>query len=134
MSLSLQKKKDLNILVVDDSALSRKIVVKFLEEEGFNVVGEVDNGEKAVQMGHSAEVNLFIIDLVMPGTSGLELARFITENFKNVQFIMMSSLLEEHIVIEAIGIGAKEFLHKPIKKEELLKAVYKIQEELEKDE
>ena len=123
----------LKILIVDDSEFNRRSMADILTSEGFNVVGLAASAEEAIQISHSSKANLIFIDIVMPEISGLELTRFFQEKHTENRFIiMMSSLTIESIVIESISNGAIDFLQKPFERNDLLKAVEKIERLVEK--
>ncbi len=122
----------LRILIVDDSDFNRRSMFEILTSEGFNVVGQAGSAEDAIQIAHSTKANLIFIDIVMPDISGLELAKHFQEKQAGERFlIMMSSLNIESIVIESISNGAIDFLQKPFEREDLIKAVEKIERLLE---
>ncbi len=124
----------LRILIVDDSDFNRRSMVEILTEEGFNVVGQASSAEEAIQIAHSTKSNLIFIDVVMPDISGLELTKHFQEKGAGERFlIMMSSLNIESIVIESISNGAIDFLQKPFDRDDLIKAVEKIERLVEKD-
>lgn len=123
----------LKILVVDDSDFNRKNMVEILTYEGFNVIGQASSAEDAIQIAHSAKPNLIFIDIVMPEISGLELTKHLQEKATGEKFIiMMSSLNIESIVIESISNGATDFLQKPFERDDLIKAVEKVERLVEK--
>ena len=68
----IRSKKSLQIVVVDDSDFTRKRIIETLEEEGFLVTGEANSAEKAIQIFKNTGGNLYLIDIVMPDSSGLE--------------------------------------------------------------
>ncbi len=117
----------LRIVVIDDSEFSRRTTVEILESNGYKVVGEAGSAESAFSLINNSRANLYIIDVVMPEVSGLELAKSISEKSVGVYMIMMSSLASESIVIESISSGALDFLQKPFEAEELLSSVAKIE-------
>lgn len=121
------------ILVVDDSDLSRRTIVNILEREGFNVVGQASSAEQAMQTAFSTGANVFLLDVVMPEVSGIELAGHIRDNVKEPKIIMMSTLDLESVVIESISTGAIDFLTKPFTEEDLIKSVEKIEYEIVKE-
>ncbi len=124
----------LKILIVDDSEFNRKNMVEILTSEGFNIVGTAGSAEDAIQIAHATKANLIFIDVVMPDISGLELTKHFQEKQASDRFIiMMSSLNVESIVIEAISNGAIDFLQKPFERDDLIKAVEKIERLIEKD-
>ena len=126
-----QKDQELRIAVVDDSEYSRKSIVEILEGEGYNVVGQGASAEEGISVGASTGANLYIIDVIMPERSGLEMAKVISEkgSLGGVNIIMMSSLNMESIIIESISSGAIDFLPKPFGPEDLLKTIRKIEQD-----
>jgi len=127
------KYKDFKIIVVDDSDFSRKTMVEILETEGFNIVGEANSAEKALQVAMGTPCNLFIIDIVMPEISGIELAKILNEKFEDSKIIMVSSLKMENVIIESISNGAHDFISKPFEREELINSVQKLAEDASKE-
>ena len=124
----------LRILIVDDSDFNRRSMAEILSEEGFNVVGQAPSAEEAIQIAHSTKANLVFVDIVMPEISGLELTKHFQEKQTEERFvIMMSSLNIDSIVIESISNGAIDFLQKPFERNDLIKAVEKIERLVEKD-
>jgi two-component system, chemotaxis family, chemotaxis protein CheY len=129
----IKPKKKLKIAIVDDSELTRKCMTEILTKAGFEVAGEASSAEKAMQILASASVNLFIIDIVMPGLSGLDLAKVLSEKASDVKTIIMSSLNMEHIVIESISHGAIDFLEKPFAPEDLINCIKKAEQAIQED-
>lgn len=123
----------LKICVVDDSDHSRLAAGKILENAGFNVVGLASSAEEALQITGTSEVNLYLIDVVMPDASGIELAKVLSERNSKASIIMMSSLTMENIILESISNGAIDFLSKPFNPDDLIKSVEKIELELSRD-
>lgn len=118
----------LNIVIVDDAEFSRTTVAKILEDAGHEVIMQADSAQSALKATQSAQADLFLIDVVMPEVSGIELAKVIKDKFENAAIIMMSSLNLEHIVIESIASGAIDFLRKPFTRQELLASVGRVVE------
>ena len=123
-----KKNKKFNIVVVDDTELSRSSVSKLLENAGYDVLVEAESAEAALKSLQNNQVDLFLIDVVMPEVSGIELAKLVQEQFEHSAIIMMSSLNMEHIIIESISSGAIDFLKKPFSKQELLLAVQRVEQ------
>ena len=124
----------LRILIVDDSEFNRRSMSEILISEGFNVVGSSASAEEAIQAAHATKANLIFIDIVMPEISGLELTKHFQEKQTGDRYlIMMSSLNIESIVIESISNGAIDFLQKPFDRNDLIKAVEKIERMVEKE-
>lgn len=113
------------ILIVDDSDFSRSTISKTLVSTQYKVVGEAASAKEAINILKEQKVHIAILDIVMPEVSGIELAQFITDHYKDVQIIMISSLAGENIIMDTISAGASDFLQKPFKKEDLLSALDK---------
>lgn len=123
----------IKILVVDDSDLSRRTIVSILDKHGFDVVGDSPSAEGAVAQAYNTKANVFLVDVVMPNISGLELANLLREKIKDAKIIMMSTLDMEGMVLESISSGAVDYLSKPFTEEELIRSVEKIESDLEKE-
>ena len=124
---------DVKIIIVDDSDFSRSIISKMLTEDGFQVIGEASSAESALSMIKEKKPDIVIVDIVMPNVSGLELTEKLNQTAPNVSVIMISSLSQEHIVLDAISAGASDFIAKPIQKQQLIDSVEKIMSERTKD-
>ena len=122
----MSQKEDLKVVIVDDSDFSRSLIRKMLAEEGIQVVGEANGAEAALQVIKTENPNVVITDIVMPDVSGIELTEKITQGYSNIAVIVISSLSQEHIVLEAIGAGASDFIAKPIQKQQLVDSLEKI--------
>ncbi|MCO4792987.1 MAG: response regulator [Bacteriovoracaceae bacterium] len=125
-------KEKLRVVVVDDSEFSRQSTVEILNEDGFSVIGSFGSAEEVLSFLRTGEADLYLIDVVMPDMSGIELAKEVSGMLMETYIIMMSSLNTESIVIESISNGAIDFLPKPFEKEDLLNAVNKIVRDIEK--
>jgi DNA-binding response OmpR family regulator len=121
------------IAVIEDSDFTRKSIINALEKAGYEVSADAKNAQEAYQAIQSSHADLFIIDVVMPEVSGIELAKKINEDFSNSRIIMMSSLNLESVVIESISSGAVDFLSKPFDMADLIKAVEKVEQEMKND-
>jgi two-component system chemotaxis response regulator CheY len=122
----MNTKREIKIVIVDDSDFSRSIIRKMLDEENMNVVGEANGAEAALAIIKETNPNIVITDIVMPDISGIELTEKISQNFEEISIIVISSLSQEHIVLEAIAAGASDFIAKPIQKQQLIDSIEKI--------
>ena len=124
---------ELNVVVVDDSDFSRTLIIKMLRDAGFNVVGDAASATQALQIISDKKPHVVITDIVMPEISGIELTENINKNFNDVYVIVISSLSQEHVVLEAIGAGAADFLSKPINEQQLIDSMEKIMVQVKKN-
>lgn len=129
----MSKIEKTKIAVIEDSDFTRKAIINALEEANYEVVADAKSAQDAYQAIQTGHADLFIIDVVMPEVSGIELAKKISEDFSNSRIIMMSSLNLESVVIESISSGAVDFLSKPFEMADLIKAVEKVEQEMKND-
>lgn len=122
----MNSKSDIKVVIVDDSDFSRSIIRKMLTEEGIEILGEASSAEAALQVIKEKKPNIVITDIVMPEISGIELTEKINQTFDDIFVIVVSSLSQEHIVLEAIGAGASDFIAKPIQKQQLIDSLEKV--------
>ena len=118
----------LNIAIVESSEHYRNMIVKTLEEENFNVVGTAGNFGKVAEILSTNVVNLFIIDIVMPDISGMEIAHFISDQNQDILIIMMSLLEGDDYIVESVKVGIIDYLKKPFGPKKLLQSVYKAEQ------
>ncbi|AEX86137.1 chemotaxis protein CheY [Marinitoga sp. 1135] len=114
------------VLVVDDSKFDRIILKDMLENLGYMVVGEAENGKEAVKEYFKTMPDIVLMNLMMPVMNGIEAMTFILENDPSANIIVTSSSSEKKYVTEAIKNGAKDFLVIPIKEKKLIEAIENI--------
>ncbi len=113
------------VLVVDDAAFMRRRIRDVLEGAGYEVVGEAADGEEALALYESARPDVVTLDLVMPHRDGLDTLRELRRRDPAARVVVCSSLSDEASILEAIRLGARDYLVKPVAEERLLEAVDK---------
>lgn len=113
-------------LVVDDALFMRTTIKNMLESWGFDVVGEADNGKKAVSLYRELKPDLVTMDLTMPIMSGLDAIKQIIPEFPDAKIIMVTAMGQQRIIVDAIESGAKDFITKPFTPEKLKEVVNNI--------
>ncbi len=111
------------IMVVDDSRMIRKTIRMFLESGGHEVVSEASDGEEAINNFIKHKPDLVTMDISMPEVSGLEALREIKKINPAAKVIMVSSLNQKDLVVNAISQGASSYILKPMTKEKIREAV-----------
>jgi DNA-binding NtrC family response regulator len=111
-----------SILVVDDAPTALNIIQRNLESKGYRVF-TASNVTDAVKILEKAPINLVITDYKMPRISGLDLVRHIRENFYKTEVIMITGYASVKGAVEAVKMGAEEYLPKPFTDGELFSAV-----------
>lgn len=113
-------------LVVDDALFMRVTISNLLTEWGFQVVGQASNGKEAVQLYEQFQPDLVTMDVTMPGMSGLEAVKQIISNYPDAKIVMVTAMGQQRIIVQAIESGAKDFVTKPFKPEQLKAVVNNI--------
>lgn len=115
-----------NILICDDAAFMRMMIKDILTKNGYNIVGEAENGAKAVEKYAELKPDLVLMDITMPEMDGIEALKKIKAADANASIIMCSAMGQQAMVIESIQSGAKDFIVKPFQAERVLEAVKKV--------
>ena len=110
------------ILIVDDDEKLRGIIKKILEGAGYTII-EAKNGNEALRMFESNEVNLMILDIVIPGLNGIFVFKKAIEIKPGVPVIIITGYGTIPLAVEATKLGAFDFLEKPFSEERLLLVV-----------
>ncbi|CCQ93023.1 regulator of chemotaxis and motility [[Clostridium] ultunense Esp] len=113
------------ILIVDDASFMRMMIKDILTKNGFEVVGEAENGITAVEKYKELNPELVIMDITMPEMDGIQAVKEIKSIDPNSKIIMCSAMGQQAMVIEAIQAGAKDFIVKPFQHERVIEAVKK---------
>ena len=116
----------LRVLVVDDAAFMRMMIKDILSENRSEVVGEAENGQKAVEKFQELKPDLTTMDITMPEMDGITAVKEIKKIDANAKVIMCSAMGQQAMVIEAIQCGARDFIVKPFQPDRVLEAVRKV--------
>lgn len=114
------------ILIADDAAFMRMMVKDSLTKNGYTDVVEAEDGEVACRLYDSEKPDLVIMDITMPNKTGIEALRDIKAADPAAKIIMCSAMGQEAMVVEAIKLGALDFIVKPFKPERIIQAVNKV--------
>lgn len=114
------------ILLVDDAAFMRMMLKDILVKNGYDVLGEAENGAKAVEKYKELNPDLVIMDITMPEMDGISAVKEIKKVDSNAVIVMCSAMGQQSMVIEAIQSGAKDFIVKPFQADRIVEAVKKV--------
>ncbi len=109
------------ILIVDDSPTERHVLNDLLTKAGFKVIAS-DNGEDAIRKAKLAHPDLILMDVVMPGLNGFQATRAISRDpdTQRIPIIMCTSKSQETDKIWGLRQGARDYVVKPVDRDELL--------------
>lgn len=115
------------IVVADDEALARQSIAEFLREEGYQVY-EAADGQAALQLLEQVDVDLILSDLRMPGVDGLAVLQQVRELSPQTMVVLMTAYASVDTVVEALRLGAQDYLLKPLLFDDLLHKVRRLLE------
>jgi DNA-binding NarL/FixJ family response regulator len=113
----------LRVVIADDHPFYRRGLGHLLRAKGIEVVGEVPNAEAAIRLAEATEPEVVIMDLTMPGISGLEATRQLTKRKPPIRVLMVSVSAEEIDVLDAILAGASGYVLKDRPVEEIIAGI-----------
>jgi two-component system chemotaxis response regulator CheY len=113
------------VLIVDDAAFTRRMLKEILIKNGYEVIGEAENGQIAVEKYQELFPDLVILDIIMPEMDGISALKVIKSINPHARIVMCSAMGQQATVIEAIRAGAKDFIVKPFQPERVMEAVKK---------
>ena len=114
------------VLVVDDEENARIGLSCFLSQEGYDVATASDGAEALEILRDNPHTSLIISDINMPGMNGMSLLREVNRQHPEMAIIMVTAYGEVESYIDAMNLGAFEYLHKPVRTEELKLAMRKV--------
>lgn len=114
----------IRILIADDHAVVRQGLRMFLStDDTFEVVGEAENGEEAINQIAALQPDVVLMDLLMPIMSGLDAIPIIRDRFPGVEIIALTSVLDNGSVVRAVRAGAIGYLLKDTRSDELIRSI-----------
>ncbi|MCK5345310.1 MAG: response regulator [Candidatus Heimdallarchaeota archaeon] len=119
------------VLVVDDAVFMRKMIGDILRKEGYEVIGEAENGQEAVDKYGQLSPDFVTMDIVMPKVNdmdGIGAVRQIMDKDPEAKILMVSAMGQHALVVEAIQAGAKDFVTKPFQPSRVLEAAKRVLE------
>ncbi|MFX1364278.1 MAG: response regulator [Promethearchaeota archaeon] len=120
MSKSEKKK----VLIVDDAQFVRNRIKKVIEKMDFaEVIGEASNGKDAISLYKKLKPDLVTMDLVMPETDGIKAIEEIMKFDKKAKIVVVSAMGQELSILEATEKGAKDYIKKPFKEEQIFRTL-----------
>lgn len=114
------------ILVVDDAAFMRKTLKDILIKGGHEVVGEAQNTDEALSQFERLKPDLVTMDIVMMGENGIEAVTKLLQKIPGAKVLMVSAMGQQALIVESIKVGAKGFIIKPFKADQVLAEVERI--------
>lgn len=108
-----------NVLIADDEDGLRSTIAAWLTDEGF-AVDEAPDGKEAIRKVQEKDYDIALLDIKMPGANGLEVLRYIKKNSSSTEIVMMTGMSDVTMAVEAMKLGAREYLTKPLDMDQLV--------------
>ena len=118
------------VLIVDDSKTSRRILRNLLEENGFTVIGDAENGEQGYLKYKELRPDIVTMDITMPNMDGIESLSLIKRENENAKVVMITAAGQKEKMVDALKRGADEFITKPFDTKEIISILSKLAENL----
>ena len=114
------------VLIVDDALFMRNMLRNIFSESGFDIVGEAQNGNEAIEMYQRLKPDLVTMDIVMPEKNGIEALKEIIAADGDARIVICSALGQESLIMEALEAGARDFVVKPFKPPKVIEVAQKV--------
>jgi two-component system chemotaxis response regulator CheY len=116
----------IDVLIVDDLTFIKMVLKDLVEKAGFRVVGEASDGEEALRLFEDKRPDVVLMDITMPKMDGLTALQKILEKDPEAKVIMCSALGQQRLILQAIQLGAKDFIVKPFRPERVIGSIKRI--------
>jgi len=116
-----------SFLIVDDAIFMRTLLRKIIEEvNGYTVLAEASNGKEAIEAAKMYQPDIITLDITMPEMDGINALPRILEASPNSRVIVVSAMGQQSMVIDAIKMGAKDFIVKPFEKYKVYQTIQNV--------
>jgi len=116
----------IDVLIADDLKFIKLVLRELVEKAGFRVVGEASNGQEAVELYKDKRPDVVLMDITMPKMDGLSALKQILKIDPQAKIIMCSALGQQSLIVQALQLGAKDFIVKPFREDRVIAAIKKI--------
>jgi len=114
----------IRLLIVDDHEMVREgLKAMLISEPDFSIVGDAANAEQALELIERLQPDIVLLDVRLPGASGIEVCRAVTEKYPQVAVIFLTTYTDENLVAQCIQAGARGFIVKDIERFDLKRAI-----------
>lgn len=114
------------VLVVDDAKFMRHMIKSILVGMGWQVVGEAGDGNEAYEMYKELRPDVVTMDIVMPNVGGIEALKRIRDEDAAAKVVMISAIDQREPLMEALKLGAVDYVVKPFEKERVEEALHRV--------
>jgi two-component system, NarL family, response regulator DevR len=114
----------IRLLIIDDHEMVREgLKAMLLAEQDFDIVGDSANAEQALELIERLHPDIVLLDVRLPGVSGIEVCRIVTEQYPETAVIILTTFTDEKLIAQCIQAGARGFIVKDIERFDLKRAI-----------
>lgn len=114
-------------LIVDDAAFIRKMLKNIIESNSdYTVIGEASTGAEAIELAEKLNPNIITMDVTMPEMNGIEAVKEIKKLNINSKILMITAIGQQDLVIEALKLGAEDFIMKPFDEDRVIASIKRV--------
>lgn len=114
----------IRLLIVDDHEMVREgLKAMLVSEPDFSIIGDAANAEQALELIGRLQPDIVLLDVRLPGASGIDVCRAVTEQYPRVAVIFLTTYTDENLVAQCIQAGARGFIVKDIERFDLKRAI-----------
>ncbi len=115
------------VLIVDDASVARLLIKKILKQsDDFTIVGEAANGKDALVKYKELRPDVVTMDMIMPETDGLQATKDILAFDRNAKVVIVSSIDQKEMLVQAIKAGASSYIVKPFESDRVISTLNEI--------
>ncbi len=114
------------VLIVDDSIYMRSLIKTSLSEQGYEIVGEAQDGESAIDLAMELEPDLITLDNILPDMMGFDILKTLRDEGIQSKVVMVSAVGQDTVVNKGKELGALDYIVKPFTSEDLVAVVNKV--------
>ena len=114
------------VLIVDDASVARLLIKKILKQDDFTVVGEAANGKDALVKYKKLRPDVVTMDMIMPETDGLQATKDILAFDRNAKVVIVSSIDQKEMLVQAIKAGASSYIVKPFESDRVISTLNEV--------
>ncbi|WP_188455611.1 response regulator [Virgibacillus oceani] len=119
------------ILVVDDAKFMRVTLASILKRENHEIIGEAKDGAEAAELYQQVKPDLVTMDITMPVMNGIDAIKEIMKYDEKATIVVCSAMGQQKVVVEAIELGAKDFIVKPFDENRVLETINRVLHKIE---
>ncbi len=113
------------VMLVDDSKVMLDMLADIFEKEGFEILNKIRNADQVIEQYNKLKPDLVVMDIVMPNIDDVDLVKDLIKEDSKAKIVVCSALSHDSLLIEAVRVGAKNYITKPFQSKEVIEAAKK---------